>query len=164
MTRLVGLASFVWLFPACALSFEPLGLEQGDASASADSGGVIDVSTPDVEPLDGGEPGQDGGDDDRGVPLDRGVVRPDVGPRVSVTLISAGSNDAWFHSEPAGLDCQGTGSFDVPVHSSWSVTAEPGIDRVFSRWTQGPCHTSTTAVCRFTADESLTLKADYDRP
>ncbi len=160
MTRFADLAALVLLLPACALSFEPLGLSPGDASASLDLGGVQD----DSGSMDRGEPDLDGGDLDLGGPLDRGVGRPDVGPRVSVTLIAGGSNDAWFRSEPPGLDCQGTGSFEVPVHSSWSVTAQPGADRIFTAWTQGPCDTSSTAVCRFTADESVTLKADYDRP
>jgi len=122
-----------------------------------------DATISDSQVPDGGDPDFDGSSDDLGWPPDRGVGRPDAGPRVSVTLIATGSNDAWFHSEPPGLDCQGTGNFEVEIHSSWSVTAEPTADRVFKAWTQGPCATSTTSVCRFTVDESVTLKANYDR-
>ncbi|MBK6683113.1 MAG: hypothetical protein IPG45_01455 [Deltaproteobacteria bacterium] len=160
-----GLGFFVWLVPACALSFEPLGLSGGDASGGVDatqqdSGRVGDLGT---EPGDGGE--------DRDVvqvdtsdsgPGDADLGNIDSGIEVVIELGMSGANDAWFHSQPTGLECLSSGRFSVPYATVWEVEAMPSPTRVFNRWTRGPCNTSTVSVCRFTADQDLTLRADYN--
>lgn len=164
---------------ACALSFEPLGLESldgadasgtvtdadardvpaADAEPSADAMNLDAGDGPDLPPLDAADSGPvDAGPDDGGPDLDGG----DAGLEVVITLGMSGATDAWFHSRPAGLDCLGSGRFSVPYASVWEVEAASSPTRVFNRWTRGPCGTSTVAVCRFTADQDLTLRADYD--
>jgi hypothetical protein len=87
------------------------------------------------------------------------IFSASAGAPQTLTLSKSGSGTGTVTSNPAGINCGSTCSFDYANETTVTLTATPAVGSTFTGWTGGSC--SGTGTCNVTMNAAKTITAGF---